>query len=431
MKTAVKILLCLAAGACAASFALLSPNLGHKEAEPQPQPQIPVVLNNVLTNEMSAIENLEGMDAEFRHFMRQWQIHGASLAIMRNDSLVYAKGYGEADQGGKPVTPGTIFRLASVSKLITAIGIMTLQERGLLSLDDKVFTPEGILGDEPYTGSISDSRYFDITVEQLLRHSSGLGNGRGDPMFSTRSLMIRNHWDTPPDGATLSKDVLSWRLEYDPGTSSSYSNYGYLLLSMIIEKVTGETYERWIRENVLYPAGCFDMHIGKNSYDQRFPNETRYYPASNERPVQKYDNSGVMVERVYGGNDISALLGAGGWVASAPEVAKLVAAIDGKDEVKDILGAESIAQMTIPTDSVTYAIGWVDTKETGEWTRTGTLSGTTALVKCYPDGECWVFITNTSTYLGSRFSRETSGLFIKSREEFSPLLPKRNLFYKE
>ena len=431
MKTAVKVLLCLAAGACIASFALFNPLRNTKDIEEEPEVHIPVVLNNVLTNDMSAIQELEGMDAEFRHFMRQWQIHGASLAIMRNDSLVYAKGYGEADLGGKPVTPGTIFRLASVSKLITAIGIMTLQERGLLSLDDKVFTPEGILGDQPYTGSITDRRYFDITVEQLLRHSSGLGNGRGDPMFSTRSLMIRNHWDTPPDAATLSDHVLSWRLEYDPGTSSDYSNYGYLLLSMIIEKVTGETYERWIRENVLYPAGCFDMHIGKNSYEQRFPNETRYFPTSTEGKVQKYDNSGVMVERVYGGNDISALLGAGAWVASAPEIAKLVASIDGKDEVKDILGADSIAQMTIPTDSVTYAIGWVDTKASGEWTRTGTLSGTTALIKCYPDGECWVFLTNTGTYLGARFSRETSALFIRSREEFSPLLPKKNMFYKE
>ena len=431
MKTAVKVLLCLAAGACAASFALFNPLRNSREAAQEPEEHIPVVLNNVLTNDMSAVMELEGMDAEFRHFLRQWQIHGASLAITRNDSLVYAKGYGEADLGGKPVTPGTIFRLASVSKLITAIGIMTLQERGLLSLDDKVFTPQGILGDEPYTGYISDRRYFDITVEQLLRHSAGLGNGRGDPMFNTRALMIRNHWDTPPDAATLSEDVLSWRLEFDPGTDSNYSNYGYLLLSMIIEKVTGENYERWIRENVLYPAGCFDMHIGKNSYDQRFPNETRYFPTRTENKVQKYDNSGEMVDRVYGGNDISALLGAGAWVASAPEIAKLVASIDGKDEVKDILSAESIAQMTIPTDSVTFAIGWVDTKASGEWTRTGTLSGTTALIKCYPDGECWVLITNTGTYLGARFSRETSALFARSREEFSPLLPKRNMFYKE
>ena len=432
MKTAVKILLCLAAGVCIASFTLLNPLRSARAAEEEPEVQhIPVVLNNVLTNEMSDIMELEGMDAEFRHFLRQWQIHGASLAIMRNDSLVYAKGYGDADLDHRPVTPGTIFRLASVSKLITAIGIMILQERGMLSLDDKVFTPQGILGDEPYTGSITDRRYFDITVEQLLRHSAGLANGSGDPMFNTRALIIRNHWDVPPDAATLSQHVLSWRLGYDPGTSSDYSNYGYLLLSMIIEKVTGENYERWIRENVLYPAGCFDMHIGKNSYDQRFPNETRYFPTRTEGKVQKYDNSGQMVERVYGGNDISALLGAGGWVASAPEIAKLVASIDGKDEVKDIINEASISQMTTPTDSVTFAIGWVDTKETGEWTRTGTLSGTSALIKCYPDGECWVFITNTGTYLGARFSRETSALFARSREEFSPLLPKRNLFYKE
>jgi hypothetical protein len=87
--------------------------------------------------------------------------------------------------------------------------------------------------------------------------------------------------------------------------------------------------------------------------------------------------------------------------------------------------------MTAPTDSVTYALGWIDTKETGEWTRTGTLSGTSALIKYYPDGECWVMITNTSTYRAARFTNDIAALFAKSREEFSPLLPKRNLFYSE
>ncbi|MBR4001189.1 MAG: beta-lactamase family protein [Bacteroidales bacterium] len=365
-------------------------------------------------------------------FLRHWNIHGASLAIMRNDSLVYAKGYGQADNGGVAVGPSTIFRLASVSKLITAIGIMVLQERGQLSLSDKVFTPNGgILGNEPYTGYISDRRYFDITVEHLLRHSAGLSSSAGDPMFSTRTLMRRYGWTTPPDAATLSRHALSLRLQFDPGTSSTYSNYGYLLLSMIIEKVTGQPYEQWIYENVLLPAGCYDMHLGGNSYEAKYPNETRYFPMRNEAKVSKYDNTPVMVERCYGGNDITALKGAGAWVASAPEVARLVASIDGRLQVPDILSAGSIADMTAPTDSVTYALGWIDTKETGEWTRTGTLSGTSALIKYYPDGECWVMITNTSTYRAAHFTNDIAALFAKSREEFSPLLPKRNLFYSE
>lgn len=400
---------------------------------PQDGPvRVPVILNQTLTNEMSDIPELEGLDANMEAFLRQWNIHGASLAIMRNDSLVYAKGYGQADNGGVAVGPSTIFRLASVSKLITAIGIMVLQERGQLSLSDKVFTPNGgILGNEPYTGYISDRRYFDITVEQLLRHSAGLTSRMGDPMFSTRELMRRYGWTAPPDAAALSRHALTLRLAYDPGTASEYSNYGYLLLSMIIEKVTGQPYEQWIYENVLLPAGCYDMHLGTNSYDTKYPNETRYFPMRNEAKVSKYDNTPVMVERCYGGNDIPALKGAGAWVASAPEVARLVASIDGRLQVPDILSAGSIADMTSPTDSVTYALGWIDTKETGEWTRTGTLSGTSALIKYYPDGECWIMITNTSTYRASRFTNDIAALFIKSREEFSPLLPKRNLFYGE
>jgi len=420
MKLVLKALLMAVAGAL----------LAGRPVEDGPV-RVPVILNQTLENGMSDAPGLDALDASIDDFLKHWNIHGASLAIMRNDSLVYAKGYGQADNGGVATGPGTIFRLASVSKLITAIGIMVLQERGQLSLSDKVFTPQGILGDEPYTGYISDRRYFDITVEHLLRHSSGITSRAGDPMFSTRTLMRRYGWTTPPDAATLSRHALSIRLEFDPGTSSTYSNYGYLLLSMIIEKVTGQPYEQWIRENVLIPAGCYDMHLGKNSYAEKYPNETRYFPMKGEAKVSKYDNSPQMVERCYGGNDITALQGAGAWVASAPEIARLVASIDGRLQVPDILSAGSIADMTSPTDSVTYALGWIDTKETGEWTRTGTLSGTSALIKYYPDGECWIMITNTSTYRASRFTNDIAALFTKSREEFSPLLPARNLFYQE
>jgi hypothetical protein len=106
-----------------------------------------------------------------------------------------------------------------------------------------------------------------------------------------------------------------------------------------------------------------------------------------------------------------------------------VAAIDGRPQVPDIISVESVRRMTEWFDRDTFSLGWNDTKPTGEWTRTGTFSGTSALIKYFPDGECWVLVTNTSTWRGSGLAPYTTEMFEKSRTECSDLLPLRNLFY--
>lgn len=390
--------------------------------------KIPVDLNATLSNALSDTAALQGLDRQVREYMQQWNLKGASLCIMRHDSLLYAKGYGYADKDVR-MGPATLLRVASVSKLITATGILLLQECGMLSLDDRIFAPGGVL--EEFSGVIRDERIRDITIRHLLMHEAGFtARTGGDPMFSTRSLMRANGWSTPPDSETLVRAILKRELLFDPGTASEYSNFGYLLLSLVIERTTGESYEDWIRENVLRAAHCTDMHLAYNFYKDRHPGETRYYMQPNDKPVPRYDNSGVEVPRCYGGNDIRALKGAGAWVTSVPELARFVASIDGQDEVPDILSRESIEAMTFPTDSVTYALGWNDISEEGVWTRTGTFSGTSALIKNYPDGECWIMVTNTGTWKGPAFTKVTAALFERLREEYSPVLPARDFFYR-
>lgn len=391
-----------------------------------PMEHVPIDLNATLTNELSDTSTLRGLDKKILEYMKEWNLKGASLCIMRHDSLLYAKGYGVADTD-VPMGPGTLLRVASVSKLITATGIMLLQENGSLSLDDRVFAPGGPL--ERFSDDIKDKRLYDITIRHLLMHEAGFTARAGDPMFNTRDLMKIYKWDTPPDSETLAHAILKRKLYFDPGTASEYSNFGYLLLSMIIEQVTGESYETWIQENVLQAAHCTDMHLAHNFYKDKYPGETRYYVQSNDKPVGRYDNSGVQVLRCYGGNDIRALKGAGAWVTSVPELARFVASIDGRDEVPDILSRESVDAMTFTTDSVTYGLGWNDISEEGVWTRTGTFSGTSALIKNYPDGECWIMVTNTSTWRGPHFTKWTSSLFCRLREQYSAVLPARDFFY--
>ena len=423
------LILALAVAALAAGTALL---LSGHEDEGSNTVRVPVRLNETLTNEMSDTVSLAGIDREVKTFMQYWGLQGLSLSVMRNDSLVYAKGYGWADKEKKvPMSPGNILRLASVSKLITATGIMKLEEQGLLTLDDKVFGPDGILSDEPYASVIKDPNYSLITVEHLLRHKAGFTTRAGDPMFTTRTIILQNHLSSPPDHETLMRIQLKRNLSYVPGDTQYYSNFGYLILSLIIEKVTGTDYESWIQENVLKPAGCYDFHIAGNYYSERYGNEVRYYPNSDDTPVEEFNNSGRQVPRCYGGNDVRALSGAGAWVASTPELARFVASIDGKPAVPDIISAQSVARMTEWFDPDTYSLGWNDTKPTGEWTRTGTFSGTSALIKYYPDGECWILVTNTSTWRGPGLARYSNEMFEKSRAKCSALLPSRDFFYTE
>lgn len=384
-------------------------------------------LNLLLTNDLSDIPELSGLDRRIRNYMNKWQIKGASLAITRNDSLLYAKGYGWADEeNGIEMGPGHIMRMASVSKLITATGIMVLQDKGLLSIKDTVFGPSGILNDSLFIRTIKDRNYHKITVEHLLRHQGGFNR---DPLFSSRDVKHQLQLDHAPEKEDFYRLVLSRRLRFIPGSWQRYSNFGYLLLSDIIEKVSGKPYEQFIKEEVLKPAGCYDMHIAGNYYEDRRSNEVRYYTHNGDgKFIEEYNDSGRMVERCYGGNNIPLLSGAGAWCGSPAEISRLVASIDGDPRIPDIISRNSFLQMTEYLDTETFSLGWNDTNPAKGWSRTGTLSGTSALVKHFPDGECWILITNTSTWKGPGQARYTDALFKQCRELYSDRLPERNLF---
>ena len=390
-----------------------------------------VHLNDTLTNAMSAQPELQPIDSIMRRYLKRWEINGAQLAIMRHDSLIYARGFGFVDKDkGVPMEPSHILRMASCSKLVTAVGIMKLRDMGKIKLSDKVFGPQGILTDTFYVNSIKDKRYYDITVEQLLRHKAGFTNYAGDAIFSTRYIMQQNRLTTPPDHRTLLRIVLRRHLGYTPGSAQRYCNIGYTLLSLIIQKRSGMSYEKFMQKYVLEPAGCYDFHIAGNYLKDRRQNESVYYMHSSSEPAPEFNNSGRMVIRCYGENDITTSLGAGAWVASAAEVCRLVAAIDGDPTLPDILSPGAVKLMTTEMPDHQFSLGWNFTPNRGPWIRTGSLVGTSAIILRYADGECWVFITNTSTWKGHEFSKDTMALFTKLRQKYGSKMPKRNMFVK-
>lgn len=389
--------------------------------------ELPVGLNEKLSNSLSERREFEGLDKEMKRYLRKWEMKGASVAIMRNDSLIFAKGYGWADEEEEiKMEAGHILRMASVSKLITAIGIMKLQDEGRLNIKNKVFGPEGVMKDSDLDTLIRHSAYEHLTIEHLLRHQGGFYR---DPLFSSKDVMNQMRLDHPPTADDFFRLILPKRLRYKPGTTHRYSNFGYLLLSRIIEHVTGKSYEQYIKEEILAPSGCYDMHIAGNYYEDRRENEVRYYTHRGEGQfIEEYTGSGNLVERSYGGNNIPLLSGAGAWCGSTAELARLVASIDGRDEVPDIISKKAVDQMIEYFDQSTFSLGWNDTTPGVGWSRTGTFSGTSAIIKYFPDGECWVFISNTSTWRGPRQAKQTDALFKKCRKLYSKKFPARNLF---
>lgn len=368
-------------------------------------------LNNRITNDLSDFSGSAYIEKQIDRFRRQWGLQGVSLAVVKDEKLIYAHGFGPANQLGEVVEPGYLFRVASVSKLITAVAIMKLVEEHKLKLDDCVFGPDGIIKDSIFN-KVRDKQIYKITVRNLLAHAGGWSQRYGDPAFNSLVVADKVGDQAPATIESYYKYIASRRLSFRPGTQSSYSNMGYMFLEQVIATASGQPYEDFIQDNILIPNGISDMHIGNSYAVNKRSNEVNYFEAEGSSLVPEYNGSGKMVAKSDGGNPIELLGAAGGWVCSAIELARLVTYIDGQPGVPDILKASSVTEMT----DNTYAhgpLGWKTTFNNGSWIRTGSMAGTSAMIKRTSDGLTWVFISNTSSWKGSLLSSDINQLMHK------------------
>jgi CubicO group peptidase (beta-lactamase class C family) len=362
-------------------------------------------LNRRVTNAETQLPEFRAFDYTVESFLKRWGIAGASMALVKDGKLVYTRGYGYADEEIKdPVQPEHLFRVASVSKLITAVAVMKLVEAGNISLDAPVFGHNGILN-HPNFLKFRDKRIADITVRHLMEHSGGWTTRYGDPMFMPAYIAQKMDTVLPVNANIIIRYVLDRYLNFTPGTRSSYSNFGFMVLGEVISKASGMPYENYVKEAILYPLGIFNMQIGHNLYEEKAAEEVKYYDKEGATYRISCDGSGKFVPRPYGGTDVHLLGAAGGWIASAAQLTKLMVAIDGLPEKPDILTEESIRIMTENSDLLS-PMGWRFTFDNGEWWRTGTLAGSSALMLREENGLSWAVVVNTSTYRGSRFPRE-------------------------
>lgn len=390
------------------------------QAREIPIDTIQIPLNQIVQNSHSDIPEAKRFDKTVNAFIHQWNIVGASLAIMKDGNLIYSKGYGLADrERGDSTEVRHIFRVASASKLITATAIMHLYDKGFLKLNSKVFGRGGILSQ--YTG-YTDKKIEKINVEQLLRHKAGFSVRAGDPMFDPSRMGI----GLPVTGEGMVDFVLKRGLGYTPGGQTRYSNVGYLVLSQIVEKLTGQPYERYVKDSILSPIGCIDMHIGEAFSSQYFPNEVQYYEDGNAEPIAAHDGSGRMVAKSNGGNDIRMLSGAGGWVCSAVEMLKFVAAIDYENPHENILSRRAMQIMTSAAKGE-MPIGWSNINNSGDWWRSGSMAGTSTMLRRQSNGYTWIFITNTSSWKGAHFPRMINAMMQNAFDKVTKW-PDKDLF---
>ena len=325
--------------------------------------------------------SLVNFDVAMTNLLNDFDIPGGQLAITYQGRLVYSRGFGFADSStNTAVCPDNIFRIASLSKQITAITIMHLYEQGRVGLNDLVFGPNGILP-EPIYQSILDTRVYNIRVRHLLSHQGGWDRAiSGDPMTNTYAIALAMAVPPPAPIETIIQYMLSKkRLDFTPGKSAGYSNLGYSILGKVIEKITNQKYETYVRDTILAPLGITDMYCGRSLLVNKLPKEVHYYDDPSATLVPSIFDTTVMVSWPFGGFNMETLESAGAWVASAQDLCKLMCAVDKFNSRPDILSSATINTMATPVHSLfgsPYALGWFINTTSNNWWHDGSLPGT-------------------------------------------------------
>ncbi len=188
------------------------------------------------------------MDQIVRSYVSGRQFMG-SVLVARGDQVLLSKGYGSADlEWNIPDTPSTKFRLGSVTKQFTAASILLLEERGKLKVEDPV---KKYVPDAP-------AAWDKMTVFHVLTHTAGIPNFTSFPEYPK----LEPFAITPEKLVALFRDK---PLDFEPGEKWNYSNSGYVLLGYIIERVSGESYEKFVQENIFTPLGMKDSGYDSNS----------------------------------------------------------------------------------------------------------------------------------------------------------------------
>ena len=293
----------------------------------------------------------ERMDEIVKYYVGNKQFSGAVL-VARGDKVLFSKAYEFANLEWRiPNTTTTRFRIASVTKQFTAAAVLLLEERGKLKLDDQV---KAYFPDAPVI-------WHNITLAQLLSHTSGIPNytdGTDMVKFSVQKM-------TPTEIVNTVRDR---PLDFLPGERMRYSNTGYVLLGMAIEKASGMTYEKFLQENFWTPLGMKDS--GYDNHTTLIPQRASGYMQGPEGPRNAFYT------------DMSTPFSAGALYSTVGDLLLWERALFGKKVLSD----ESLKRMTTPVKG-DYGFGLFIHTRAGHKVieHSGGISGFNSHLAYYPD----------------------------------------------
>src|SRR5713101_2347324 len=302
-------------------------------------------------------------------FMAANGIPGVSVAIVENGEYEWSGGFGMADlENSVPATSYTLYRLASISKPITATAAMLLWQRDKLDLDAPVqkYCPAFPLKDSP------------TTTRQLLAHLAGIRHYKRDSQEDPEVGNTR-HFDNPIEGGLnfFKNDALVAK----PDTKFSYSTQGFTVAGCAIEGASGQKYVDFVRDNILLPAGMTHTRA-----DDRFaiiPYRTRFYSKRSGAPV----NADFL--------DSSYKIPGGGWLSSAEDMANFeVAMLNDRLVNHATRDAMWTSQKTSDRKETGYALGWGTGKELGmlDVGHGGGQQGTSTFIMMIPERRAGVVV---------------------------------------
>src|SRR6056297_1029732 len=292
---------------------------------------------------------------EIESFVTQWvtdhHIPGASIAIVDGDEVVYESGFGARHrEANMPATPDTLYGIGSATKPFTALVVRQLVERGEIGLDDPIFE---------YVPALEDAPGDPVTIRQLLTHTSGMpSDGLALVLGPRLSLGVGSTIPiSDEDDFYRHVNGAADRRVTDSGDKFMYYNAGYVLLSKVVETVTGKQFTEYVEEELLEPLGMERSTLDTQEFEEASDTMTPYF--WNGEEVQQ----GGLARDQH-------ILGAGGISSSASELATFVSETitgDDRSTIPDI-DAETLDAMQEPRNvmstrlngrEVQYGHGWM------------------------------------------------------------------------
>ena len=313
------------------------------------------------------------------------------LLVAKNGKPIFTKAHGFADREAKaPINAQTKFNLGSMNKMFTAVAVAQLVERGKLSFDDPIGKH---LPDYPNKDAAAR-----VTVHHLLTHTSGLGDYFSPAYFAARAKIGKV--------SELLPFFAAKPLEFEPGARFRYSNAGFVVLGLVVEKVSGQDYYDYVRQHVFKPAGMTDTD--SYNYGRRVPNLALGYsmatPTGPVAPGQPRQEK----REVFKGTP------AGGGYSTAEDLLKFSAALMG-NKLLSAKYTEIVTTGKVAAGGGKYGYGFGDRVTNGQrsFGHNGGAPGVGANLVIYPaSGYTFVMLTNYDPDAMQKMSAEIGRLIV-------------------